>query len=282
VSRETKIIEKAIELFAKNGIDATSVQDITEACGISKGAFYLSFKSKEELLNAIVDYFMRDIVARIDEVLRQPVPVRDRLFQYYLLNFKIFFEYSTFMTIYMREHVKPVNEEIVKKIDEFERIIDDSLFALIDEILGGEKELRYDLIITIKSFVIAYVGFMYTHPRKYDVEQLANVLVERTLALAKHEEPIFITQDMWRSTPKVMTQQMPTIDMIEMLAQDALKRYGDDVLIKETLSLLLDEIKQEAPRHALIKGLLSNLQAYPDMSWLIYCIQYVERHKRKA
>jgi len=282
MSREKMIIEKAIELFARNGIDATSVQDITEACGISKGAFYLSFRSKEELLYAIVDYFMRDIVARLDAVIRQPGLVRDRLYQYYLLNFKIFFEYSTFMTIYMREHVRPVNEEIVKKIDEFEKILNDSLLNLIDEILGGEKEPRYDLLITIKSFVTGYVGFMYMHPRKYDVEQLAHVLVERTLALAKHLELIFITHEIWNSTPKMMTLQMPTLEMIEMLAQDALNRYGDDALLKETLHLLLDEIKQEAPRQALIKGLLSNLQAYPDMSWLIYCIQYVERHKRKV
>ena len=282
LSRETLIIEKAIELFARNGIDATSVQDITEACGISKGAFYLSFRSKEELLNAIVDYFMRDIVARIDAVIRQPAPVRDRLYQYYLLNFKIFFEYSTFMTIYMREHVRPVNDDIVGKIEEFDRILDETLLILIDELLGGVQEIRYDLLITIKSFVVGYVGFMFTHPRKYEIEQLAQVLVERTLILSGHREPVFITHDMWNSTPKMMTLQMPTLEMVEMLAQDALKRYRDDALVRETLALLLEEIRQEAPRHALVKGLLGNLQAYPDMSWLIYCIQYVERHKRKA
>jgi AcrR family transcriptional regulator len=282
VSRETMIIEKAIELFARNGIDATSVQDITDACGISKGAFYLSFKSKEELLNAIVDYFMRDIVARIDAVLSQPVPVRDRLYDYYLLNFKIFFEYSTFMTIYMREHVRPVNEEIAKKINEFEKITDESLLTLIDEILGEKLELRYDLLISIKSFVVGYTGYMFTHPRKYEVEHLAHVLVERTLALANHHEPVFITHEMWNSTPKQMTMQMPTLEMIEMLVQDALNRYRDDELLKETLQLLLEEIQSDKPRPAMIKGLLGNLQAYPDMSWLIYCVQYVERHKRKA
>lgn len=33
------IMDKALELFAKQGFEATSVQQITDHCGISKGAF---------------------------------------------------------------------------------------------------------------------------------------------------------------------------------------------------------------------------------------------------
>ena len=39
-------MEKALELFARQGFEATSVQQITEHCGISKGAFYLSLNQK--------------------------------------------------------------------------------------------------------------------------------------------------------------------------------------------------------------------------------------------
>ena len=42
-SKKQLIIEKAVELFAENGFESTSVQQITERCGISKGAFYLIF-----------------------------------------------------------------------------------------------------------------------------------------------------------------------------------------------------------------------------------------------
>ena len=59
------IMDKALELFAEQGFEATSVQQITERCGISKGAFYLSFKSKEELILALIDDFMRRFVAGI-------------------------------------------------------------------------------------------------------------------------------------------------------------------------------------------------------------------------
>ncbi len=44
--KERLIIEMAMKLFATKGVNATSVQEIVTACGISKGAFYLYFKSK--------------------------------------------------------------------------------------------------------------------------------------------------------------------------------------------------------------------------------------------
>lgn len=43
------------ELFARHGLKKTSVDDLTQAAGISKGAFYLFYSSKEELLMEILE-----------------------------------------------------------------------------------------------------------------------------------------------------------------------------------------------------------------------------------
>lgn len=66
LDRKQLIMEKAIELFAARGFESTSVQQITEHCGISKGAFYLSFKSKDELILEIIDYFMKRFTTGVD------------------------------------------------------------------------------------------------------------------------------------------------------------------------------------------------------------------------
>ena len=55
--KERLIIESAMKLFATKGVNATSVQEIVTASGISKGAFYLYFKSKDELLLATLRYY---------------------------------------------------------------------------------------------------------------------------------------------------------------------------------------------------------------------------------
>jgi AcrR family transcriptional regulator len=44
-----RLLDAALKLFAKKGLDATSVEDIAEAAGYSRGAFYSNFESKEAL-----------------------------------------------------------------------------------------------------------------------------------------------------------------------------------------------------------------------------------------
>lgn len=53
--KKRKILEKAFELFRKNGYTDTKVEDITRKLGISKGSFYTYFKTKEELLCEVLE-----------------------------------------------------------------------------------------------------------------------------------------------------------------------------------------------------------------------------------
>lgn len=57
----TKIIEAAIKLFSNRGYNAASVDDICAEAGISKGAFYHHFKSKQELFLALLDDWLQTI-----------------------------------------------------------------------------------------------------------------------------------------------------------------------------------------------------------------------------
>lgn len=52
---KNNILNAAGEVFAQKGYDAATMQDITEKCGLSKGAIYHHFKSKEEIMQALGD-----------------------------------------------------------------------------------------------------------------------------------------------------------------------------------------------------------------------------------
>jgi len=60
-----QIREKGRKLFEKQGLKKTSVDELTEAAGISKGAFYLFYESKEELFLEILEELETDFRARI-------------------------------------------------------------------------------------------------------------------------------------------------------------------------------------------------------------------------
>jgi AcrR family transcriptional regulator len=52
------IVQSAIDCFYERGYDGTSVQDVVERAGVTKGAFYHHFTKKEDLLLHIHDRFM--------------------------------------------------------------------------------------------------------------------------------------------------------------------------------------------------------------------------------
>ncbi len=60
-TRRTEIIDIAEELFLKSGYNETAVSDIVKRVGVSQGTFYYYFKSKEDILNAIIERYIDDI-----------------------------------------------------------------------------------------------------------------------------------------------------------------------------------------------------------------------------
>jgi AcrR family transcriptional regulator len=75
-SEETRsrIMEAAIKLFSSRGYNKASVDDICEEAGISKGAFYHHFKSKQALFLALLDGWLEFVDNAIEASKDQTVP----------------------------------------------------------------------------------------------------------------------------------------------------------------------------------------------------------------
>lgn len=66
--RRQEIIETAKKLFRDRGYNNTPVEAIIKEMGVAKGTFYYYFKSKEEVLEAIADYTLDQIVKMAEQV----------------------------------------------------------------------------------------------------------------------------------------------------------------------------------------------------------------------
>src|SRR4051794_31761087 len=66
--RREAIIDTSAQVFARNGYHATGIQELCEVNGFGKGAFYYYIGSKEELLAAIHDRVMDEVLAGASRV----------------------------------------------------------------------------------------------------------------------------------------------------------------------------------------------------------------------
>ena len=78
--RPAEIVEAALAVFAEKGFAAARLDEISRRAGVSKGALYLYFSTKEELFRAVVEQAIAPNVRGLRDVLEQhPGPFRDLL-----------------------------------------------------------------------------------------------------------------------------------------------------------------------------------------------------------
>ena len=77
--RKNEILDVAEKLFTVKGYETATVNDILEAVKIAKGTFYYYFKSKEDVLDALVERRLRIGVERAGEIIASPLPPVQKL-----------------------------------------------------------------------------------------------------------------------------------------------------------------------------------------------------------
>ncbi|MEH7224021.1 helix-turn-helix domain-containing protein [Bacillus sp. JJ1566] len=265
------IMEKALELFAKQGFEATSVQQITDQCGISKGAFYLSFKSKDELIIALIDQFMEQVFTDIDHVVREQKDEKNLLFEYYYVSFQSFKQHTDFANILMKEYTQSLNEKLILKMHNFDKLINSTILLLIDRIYGKKvKDTKYDLLYCIKGLTRMYSELFLHQKIPLNMELLCQSLVEKTDLLANGMTLPFLKKEHTEVSVFQMLGDV-TNDQLILMIEEKVKEM-DDSIEKESLLLLREQVLDQTHSPAIIKGLLENIRIHPHCKWVAYLL----------
>jgi AcrR family transcriptional regulator len=77
--RRQQAVYQAAKLFARNGYDQTTMQDLASTMGLATGALYHYFGAKEQLLRAICDQLMEPLLERARALTATDGPPREQL-----------------------------------------------------------------------------------------------------------------------------------------------------------------------------------------------------------
>lgn len=177
---KAELIKQSISLFVEKGFSATSIQDIVDTVGVTKGSFYYHFKSKEELLMDIHLSYIDDLLRRQKRILESEKNSRGRLVKVVELLIHDIEKQGAIGRVYFREirHLAPENAaEIRTKRAQFR----DNIEKIIEEgILNGEfrKEL-HPKMITFAILGITNWSYQWFNPEKdLSVTELADMYTD--------------------------------------------------------------------------------------------------------
>ncbi|WP_438312989.1 TetR/AcrR family transcriptional regulator [Sporosarcina sp. FA9] len=258
--RKILIIEKASELFAENGFNATSVQDITDACGISKGAFYLSFKSKDSLLFSIFEYFSSKLMNRMSGISDYKVNSKERLVLFFSIQFEEIARYSDFILMHMREQTNPINKEMMGIVNEMRQKTYEMQENLLIDVYGEEIQQHMpDLLVLLSGVVKGYIEIIVFNKDVLDYDGLARFIVERTDSLVMGLSEPFLKSEQLVGYNRVGSDLLITTKMlikdIELLK---LEITDDDLLV--SLDVIQLELSLQEYRKPVLTGMMSNLE----------------------
>ncbi|MEK3946345.1 TetR/AcrR family transcriptional regulator [Paenibacillus sp. FSL H7-0690] len=279
VDKQEQIIKIAMQLFAVKGSSSTSMQEIAELCGISKGSLYLVFKSKEELERSIFLYCYRMIR---DPLLREEQETRRTPREKLRNQIEI-----------LLSHVYELREFLQRQIQEvagkgFDTEVPDWLrrnnasflrwFQVKMELLYGKDVVPYtgDLCMIGHGLIKSYIAVIFRKDTQVPIADMADHLMNLmdmivSGLLTSKQAPLINSATLanWmaeneenkRKNPLQLIKEMKTaISKLDNIASEE----AADLL--ESLNILEGEVLIPHPRKAIIQGMLSNLQSCSELT----------------
>ena len=80
--RRSQILDAAMAVFSRLGFHTARMDDIAEEAGLSKGALYLYYKSKDAIIGAILSYMFASAMKSLRELQSSEGSVRDQILSY--------------------------------------------------------------------------------------------------------------------------------------------------------------------------------------------------------
>ena len=139
--RKQELLNIAYNLFLQKGYENTSVDEIIEKAQIAKGTFYYYFKTKEQMLEEVIDRMVEDETKKAEASLQLPCSIPEKILAV-LSVFRPQMEESTIVTALNQPENLLLHDKVQRKINE--RAI--PLLSLIVEEGIKEKIFKCDNI----------------------------------------------------------------------------------------------------------------------------------------
>lgn len=202
--KKEQILEAGKDVLLKKGIFKTRVEDITNYLGIAKGSFYTYFKSKDQLLEEIIDRVYKIRENELEELLESNYNYREQIKIFIIKRFVISSDNLNSHLILINltrnlEHLTPVLREKLLKIEILNRkflkaiiknipcinYTEDEMNTIIIFIMGGIKSYRLERLFykNTDDYFISDIDEFRERLRNINLEKEVELVVNGILKL---------------------------------------------------------------------------------------------------
>ena len=197
VGKRNLIMDTALEHFAKEGYHATTINQIAQKAGISKGLMYNYFRSKETLLKAIIERSIKEIYKEFD--VNRDGYLSEEEFEFFIRRISVILRerrsfWKLFFQILMQSDVRKQfldtflgSDSLIKSgFSPRKDLFATRIMKMITDYFMRKKltkEYDYDPVLDIQMFLITIKGFAITtiyadNYEEVDYDSTVNKIIE--------------------------------------------------------------------------------------------------------
>ncbi|HEY69950.1 MAG TPA: TetR/AcrR family transcriptional regulator [Anaerolineae bacterium] len=184
--RRNQIIAAAIAVFTRLGFHEARIEDIAKEAKLSKGALYWYFKSKDDIIAAIMDHFIGREIVELEEALKLQAPISEKLMK---LNGMIVDEMQSMLDLmpilYEFYAAATRRKDVRKALLQYFRPTQQLLSRLIQQGLESGEFVPVDAEVVAVDFIALYEGLLLLavlDPKTIDLKKMGahgvNLMIE--------------------------------------------------------------------------------------------------------
>lgn len=265
--RKSRMMQAAIKLFSKKGYHASSMQEIADVAGFSKGLLYKYFESKEALLIEVFKWNHDNMVERaryinVDASLTPKEKLRQMLtveFEGVLGNKDYFNLLTKSLLIERNKQVQPFLKQVRAEMLDWHR-------EMLLQVYGQTiQPIIWDMVLILQGILKEYVAFIIQDKEKLASSEVAALIVNSIDAIIverKNKVPVITENHMKKYDLLSQKEQLPIEDQMKQMLDRIKIRARNQIMdgdiyhkLLEGIKLFEQEIESEKPRPFLLESL---------------------------
>src|SRR5574343_1913870 len=157
-ARQIEIMEAATARIDRFGIQELTIKNLAADLNLSEAALYRHFKSKNDILTGILDYFIIEMKQRIGGIIHgDSLDSQAVLSQIFTSQLNSFVQRPSIVSVIFSESIFQFNSELSQKVSEMMSIMQTSISKLIDK---GQKSGQINTLINHDALTTIIMGSM--------------------------------------------------------------------------------------------------------------------------
>ncbi len=164
--RQKEILEVAIDIIAKKGIQGLTIKNLSKAIGISEPAIYRHFNSKTEILMTILENFKEMAMALSEMLVEMDMPAIEKINFMFGKMIDLFEDSPSMVSVIFSEEIFKNDETLKNKIVEILNLHSNTVENIITE---GQKSGNVRNDINAGNLTLIIIGALRFLVKKWDL-----------------------------------------------------------------------------------------------------------------